>query len=90
MTVNNLKGLSTHSIKPMILPRVLSSFLDSGFGAEAGAATDTLIVCSAFGLGVRRLTGATFAGGFFVTIMRICLVYDFGISPYEDALELLF
>jgi hypothetical protein len=50
-----------------------------------------LIVCSAFGLGVRRLTGATFAGGFFaVTIMRIYPVYDFGISPYEDALELLF
>lgn len=78
----------------MTLPRVLSSFLASGLGAEgaaeAGAATDTLIVCSAFDLGVRRLTGATFAGGFFVTIMRICPVYDFGISPYEDALELLF
>ena len=89
--MNNLNGLSTHSIKPMILPRVLSSFLDSGFGAEVGVATDTLIVCSALGLGVRRLTGATFAGGFFaVTIMRIYPVYDFGISPYEDALELLF
>ena len=81
MTVNNLNGLSTHSIKPMTLPRVLSSFLASGLGAEAGAATDTLIVCSAFGLGVRRLTGATFAGAlavvfFAVTMFKpICPLY---------------
>jgi len=29
-----------------------------------------LIVCSALGLGVRRLTGATFAGGFLVTMLN--------------------
>jgi len=58
----------------MTLPRALSSFLVSGLAA-VGAATDTLMVCSALGLGVRRLTGATFAGGFFVVtilFIRIC------------------
>jgi hypothetical protein len=87
MTVNNLKGLSTHSIKPMILPSVLSSFLDSDFGAT-GAAIETLIVCSGFGLGDRLLTGATLAGGFLVTIMRIYPVYDSEISPCGVVLEL--
>jgi hypothetical protein len=54
----------------MILPSVLSSFLDSAFGAT-GAAIETLIVCSGFGLGARLLTGATLAGGFFdVTIFK--------------------
>jgi hypothetical protein len=57
----------------MTLPRVLSSFLASGLGAETGAATDTLIVCSAFGLGIRLLTGATFAGGFFAVTISILI-----------------
>jgi hypothetical protein len=52
----------------------------SGFGAEAGAATDTLIVCSGLGLGVRRLTGATFAGALAVVFFAVTIfkpIYQF-------------
>jgi outer membrane lipoprotein SlyB len=52
ITVSSLNGLSTHSIKPMIFPSVSAGVLAGcGLGAT-----------SAFGLGTRRLTGATFAG----------------------------
>jgi hypothetical protein len=68
MTVNSLNGLSTHLIKSVMRP-IASVLGASGFGAEVGAATDTLIVCSALGLGVLRLTGATLAGVFFAVTM---------------------
>ena len=63
ITVNNLNGLSTHSIRPMTLPRAESSFLGAE-GAAAGATgaakvTLTWLAGAAFGLDL--LTGATLA-----------------------------
>ena len=60
MTVNNLNGLSTHSIRPITLPNAESSFLgaDGAGDAATGGATVTLTCV----LAVARLTGATFAG----------------------------
>jgi hypothetical protein len=45
----------------MTLPKVESSFLDSGFGAAAGAAKVTLTWLVGAGFGLDLLTGATLA-----------------------------
>jgi len=45
----------------MTLPKVESSFLDSGLGAAAGAARVTLTWLVGAGFGRDRLTGATLA-----------------------------
>ena len=58
ITVNNLNGLSTHSIKPIILS-TLVWFLGSGLGSNLGSGAG---IGAGLVLGVERLTAATFAG----------------------------